>query len=40
MPVAEPYRYGIAETSKNGKKVLRCVEKPKEPESNLAVIGV
>ena len=40
MPVKEPQRYGIAELSPDGKKVLRCVEKPKEPKSNLAVIGV
>jgi glucose-1-phosphate thymidylyltransferase len=40
MPVAEPPRYGIAELSEDAKKVLRCVEKPKEPKSNLAVIGV
>jgi glucose-1-phosphate thymidylyltransferase len=30
----------IAELSVDGKKILRCVEKPKEPKSNLAVIGV
>jgi len=40
MPVKEPQRYGIAELSPDGKKVLRTVEKPKEPKSNLAVIGV
>ena len=40
MPVAEPQRYGIAELSEDGKKVLRCVEKPNKPKSNLAVIGV
>jgi len=40
MPVKEPQRYGIAELSADGKKVLRAVEKPKEPKSNLAVIGV
>lgn len=39
-PVTEPQRYGIAELSPDGKKVLRTVEKPKEPKSNLAVIGV
>jgi len=36
----EPQRYGIAELSLNGTRVLRTVEKPKEPKSNLAVIGV
>jgi len=40
MPVKEPQRYGIAELSPDGKDVLRTVEKPKEPKSNLAVIGV
>ena len=40
MPVMEPQRYGIAELSEDGKDVIRCVEKPKEPKSNLAVIGV
>lgn len=40
MPVKEPQRYGIAEMSEDGTTVLRCVEKPKEPKSNLAVIGV
>jgi len=39
MPVKEPQRYGIAELSEDGKSVLRTVEKPKEPKSNLAVIG-
>ena len=33
-------RYTIAELSLDGKKVLRTVEKPKEPTSNLAVIRV
>ncbi len=40
MPVKEPQRYGIAELSEDGGEVIRCVEKPKEPKSNLAVIGV
>lgn len=39
-PVKEPQRYGIAELSPDGKQVLRTVEKPREPKSNLAVIGV
>ena len=39
-PVKEPQRYGIAELSSDGKTVLRTVEKPSEPKSNLAVIGV
>jgi len=36
--VDDPSRFGIAEVSDN--KVIRTVEKPKEPKSNLAVIGV
>lgn len=40
MPVKEPRRYGIAELSEDGKSVLRTVEKPKNPRSNLAVIGI
>ena len=39
-PVKEPQRYGIAELSADGKSVQRTVEKPREPKSNLAVIGV
>ena len=38
-PVKEPQRYGIAEVDKDG-NVLKTVEKPREPKSNLAVIGV
>jgi len=37
-PVSEPSRYGIAELE-NG-RVKRLVEKPKNPTSNLALIGV
>jgi len=40
MPVSDPQRYGLAELTPDGKKVIRAVEKPKEPKSNLAVIGV
>nr|MDO8134489.1 glucose-1-phosphate thymidylyltransferase [Candidatus Njordarchaeum guaymaensis] len=36
--VKDPQRYGIAEV-KNG-KLVRTVEKPKEPRSNLAVTGI
>jgi glucose-1-phosphate thymidylyltransferase len=36
--VNDPQRYGIAEVK--GGKVVRTVEKPKEPKSNLAVTGV
>jgi glucose-1-phosphate thymidylyltransferase len=37
-PVANPKAYGIAEMEAD--KVLRIVEKPKEPKSDLAVIGI
>ena len=36
--VHDPERFGVAELS--GEKVVRIVEKPKEPKSNLAVIGI
>ncbi len=36
--VHDPQRYGVAET--DGKRVTRIVEKPKEPGSDLAVVGV
>jgi glucose-1-phosphate thymidylyltransferase len=36
--VHDPQRYGVAEV--NGDKVVRIVEKPKEPKSDLAVVGV
>ena len=37
-PVDEPSSYGIAEMS--GDKIVRLIEKPKAPRSNLALIGV
>ncbi|MGC6489519.1 MAG: sugar phosphate nucleotidyltransferase [Planctomycetota bacterium] len=37
--VHDPERFGVATVDDSG-KVLRIVEKPKEPETNLAVIGV
>lgn len=37
-PVKDPSRFGIAEMSKE--KIVRLVEKPKKPKSNLALIGV
>jgi glucose-1-phosphate thymidylyltransferase len=36
--VPDPERFGVA--ALQGDKVVRIVEKPKEPESNLAVIGI
>jgi glucose-1-phosphate thymidylyltransferase len=38
-PVDNPEEFGIAEVNDKG-EILRIVEKPKEPKSNLAVIGV
>jgi glucose-1-phosphate thymidylyltransferase len=37
--VHDPQRFGVATVDKSG-KVLKIVEKPKEPETNLAVIGI
>jgi glucose-1-phosphate thymidylyltransferase len=36
--VHDPQRYGVAEVE--GSRVLRIVEKPKEPKSDLAVVGL
>jgi glucose-1-phosphate thymidylyltransferase len=36
--VANPKAYGVAEM--DGDRVVRIVEKPKEPKSNWAVIGI
>ncbi len=38
-PVSDPQSYGIAELSDSG-AVVRLVEKPKEPKSDLALVGV
>lgn len=38
-PVKNPERFGVAEIDENG-KVLKLVEKPKTPKSNLALVGV
>lgn len=37
-PVGDPSRYGVAEMK--GRKIVRLVEKPRRPRSNLALIGV
>jgi glucose-1-phosphate thymidylyltransferase len=38
-PVSDPQSYGIAELSESG-AVVRLVEKPQEPKSDLALVGV
>ncbi|KGN96629.1 glucose-1-phosphate thymidylyltransferase [Porphyromonas sp. COT-108 OH2963] len=38
--VNDPERYGVVELAEDGKRALSIVEKPKEPKSNYAVVGL
>lgn len=39
-PVEEPQHYGVAELDQESRRILRLVEKPRNPPSNLALVGI